>query len=128
MELNHILKVSVFLYYGRLIIIQMIPHGCDHLSILLLIPFAINSADGPAEATLSSGEVDGRLTLDGHPVPLVRLLATPRVLLMRGSNLTLIQVLVVVDSCPVSRGRDLHVVVINLQIVAVSHEALSMKS
>jgi hypothetical protein len=106
----------------------MIPHGCDHLRILLLITFAIYSADGAAEATSSSGEVDGRLTLDGRPVPLVRLLATPWVLLMRRSNLTLIQVLVVVDSCPVSRGRDHHVVVITLQIVAVSHEALSMKS
>ena len=105
----------------------MIPHGCDHLRILLLIPFAINSADGPTKAATSCGEVDGRLTLDGRPVPVVRLYATPGVLLMRGRNLTLIQVLVV-DSCPISGGCDHHVVVIALQIVATSHEALSVNS
>jgi len=105
----------------------MVPHGCDHLSILLLIPFAIDGTDWPSEAATSSGEVDGRLTLDGRPVPLVRLMATPRVVLIRGRNLTLIQVLVV-DSCSISRRGDHHVVVIALQVVAASHKALSMKS
>lgn len=105
----------------------MIPHGCNHLRILLLIPFTIYSADGPSEAATSCGEVDGRLTLDGRPVPVVRLLATPGVLLMRGRNLTLIHVLVV-DSCPISGGRNHHVVVIALKIVAASHEALSVNS
>ena len=105
----------------------MVPHGCDHLSILLLIPFAIYGTDGPAEAATSSGEVDGRFTLDGRPVPLVRLMATPRVVLIRGRNLTLIQALIV-DSCSTSRRGDHHVVVIALQVVAASHEALSVKS
>jgi hypothetical protein len=105
----------------------MVPHGCDHLSILLLIPFAIYGTDGPAEAATSSGEVDGRFTLDGRPVPLVRLMATPRVVLIRGRNLTLIQALIV-DSCSISRRGDHHVVVIALQVVAASHEALSVKS
>ena len=105
----------------------MISHGCDHLRILLLIAFAINSADGPTKSATSCGEVDGRLTLDGRPVPLVWLLATPGVLLMLGRNLTLIQVLVV-DSCPISGGCDHHVVVIALIIIAASHEALSVNS
>jgi hypothetical protein len=105
----------------------MVPHCCDHLSILLLIPFAIYGTDGPAEAATSSGEVDSRLTLDGRPIPLVRLMANPRVVLIQGRNLTLIQVLVV-DSCSISRWGDHHVVVIALQVVAASHEALSVKS
>jgi hypothetical protein len=105
----------------------MVPHGCDHLSILLLISFAIDGTDWPPEAATSCGEVDGRLSLDGRPVPLVRIMATPRVVLIRGRNLTLIQVLIV-DSCSISRRGDHHVVVIALQVFAASHEALSVNS